>query len=424
MRVIFTGQTGTSKRYLADQIASFHKEVNGEEIEIYEVEEKANLKSPIEDFLDEHDDSWKRSTWWNSLELINTAANRKRRKPKHVFLLLHNFFYRKGRFFSYVNYQKLKNFKPDIFITLIDDIFDIWLRIKRREEQLTTRARFTLEELLLWRDIEIKATDVIATNLNIPHFVMSVKHSVKNFHRLIFSRNKHPLVYACIPISNTRTQPSRRQEIDRFRNAIAKCFTIVDPLTIDELRIQNKAVWNSLTELNGMCKFLSMRWPLSPKPSLGAPAIPPEELPRQQSENPCQKFSQTEIDNLYEVIWQQIIYRDFILVAQSNCLAAYRPFYPKPDCSKMVTMSGGMSEEISHACSIRCPPHHHPVHVVVFNPRSDYEPAQRSFWDELGWKAKIYFFPPLEVMKSLPSEDSTTGYKEFIEHLKNLLLPK
>ena len=66
----------------------------------------------------------------------------------------------------------------DLFITFIDDVYDIWWRLRRRKEQFQPSGVLRFRDVLAWRSIEIMMTDTLAAHLvpgrAIPHYVIAV----------------------------------------------------------------------------------------------------------------------------------------------------------------------------------------------------------------------------------------------------------
>jgi len=421
MRVIFCGITGTRQAELAEKLAKYavqrsfgitepvddlEKDYIKDYIQVHKIEGKDNFEEDFSVFLSSYNDIWKREVW---SEAVNKILKKMVPSPKNAFLLIHNYFLRNGRFFSCADWPALREFKPDVFVTLIDDIFDLWQRVEDREKEIETRSHFDLEELILWRSLETAGTAHLAQNLSdspIPHYVMSVKHSVETFWHLIFNPEKRPIVYGCCPISKTRNHPQAREEIDNYHKELASNFIAINPLTIDELRTKSDNDWLQL--LDDFSWFEDKRWPLTQEPPLGPPAVNPTPL----TENPFQGLIQERLLKLKSKIEDEIVNRDFILVSQVKYLLAYRPFYPEIKDEKKIKskdISGGMGEEIAFAQELKKP-------VVFFHPKYDYDSGQERFFQDRGSRAQITYFPPKEKLPDLPPDDFT-GFPDLIDNI-------
>ena len=245
MRIIITGQTGTQKTTFVKALRRYRLKQKGldpdtpeltavchDACQWFEVEQRRWLGVDFLNFITDYREASQYNRWNASMD--NILAEIETQQPKDCFLLFHTTFYRNGHFFSPASWDRLLLFKPDCIITLIDDIYDIWQRIESGPHE----THFSLEEILTWRSVEIANASSLALNLRldpktvlskpsskipkqfancfgprIPHFVMSVKHSLETFHRLIFERNERPLVYASFPITRTRVSQERITDV-------------------------------------------------------------------------------------------------------------------------------------------------------------------------------------------------------------------
>lgn len=425
MNVIFTGIAGTRKARLAEKLAKYAAQKRFDAahppdleedhvkryVQVHEVETKDNLETFFPIFLSTYNEDWKRGVW---SQAINKVLNKMEPRPEHAFLLIHNYFMRDARVFSCVDWSALRQFRPNVFVSLIDDIFDSWQRIEDYEkEKMETRSHFELEELLLWRSLEITATSHLAQNLSDPpidHYVMSVKHSVETFWHLLFNPEGRSIVYGCCPISKTRNFPSAREEIDRYHKELSSHFIAINPLTIDELRTKNNDDWKRLSA--DFSWFEDKRWPLPQEAPLGPPAVEPTPL----TENPFEGLPPGRLLTVKEKIEGEIINRDFILISQAHSLLAYRPFFPEiaegDQITKSGQISGGMDEEIIFALELKKP-------VYAFHPKCDHDPSQDQFFKDRGRYSQIIYFPRRHTWQDLPQDDFS-GFPDLIDDLKRL----
>jgi hypothetical protein len=356
MRVVITGQPGTRKRLLANKLAEHalksrlanqlattqsdvrrHDKVEVRSIPVFEVEDRRWLRKDFLNFLSDYNESEQCNAWGRSLKAINETLARD--GADDAFLLIHASFYRNGHFFSTVSWDDLLIFKPDCVITLIDDLYDIWQRIDEGPHD----THLSLDEILTWRSVEISNSRAIALNLRLdatklgirripkevqgffgpstPHFVMSVKHPLETFYRLVFERPERPVIYASFPITRTRHRPRRREDINHFRSRLNDAgATVIDPLTIDELRLaESDPAWLELRAEPKFQEYQESRWKLE------EPAIPPPTT----YASPFSGLSESQVRRVVDGIVQHVVDRDFRLVAQCEKLIAYRPFYPE-----------------------------------------------------------------------------------------------
>jgi adenylate kinase len=248
----------------------------------------------------------------------------KRSNTTHAFLVLHGTYYRNKRYFSRLNWSLLRQFKPNIILTLIDDAYDVSQRIAQVESKLETRSECTFNEAIEWRTVEIMMGDTLSQNLierkKLPHFVLAIKHPPETAYRLLFERWRLVL-YAAFPISDTRLNDDAVKEINRFREKMHHEFTMFDPVTIDEYPVAGKLV---------------KRWPLCG----GVSARPNVEV--------------REIKRIEKSILENIEARDFRYVSEAEGLVAYRPFW-----GKRQSPSRGVDREMIQALN-----ENKPIYVV------------------------------------------------------------
>lgn len=232
---------------------------------------------------------------------LREQEKEQKESPKHVFLALHNVLFRDAQFFSYVDWDLLVDeFNPTVFVTLIDDSFDVLRRIHEEEAKNPTGSIFQLREIFAWRSSEIKATDQIARNLYVKpglltgpwrelltnpdsevwkkyrqelppppryifrdpvqSFVVAVKHPPQMLYRLLFKRGIFR-IYTCFPISDTREHQEAIEEVNEFVAKLSEKFTVFNPVTIDEM-ILEKSLQKTEPESKDVSVDYGLRWPL------------------------------------------------------------------------------------------------------------------------------------------------------------------
>jgi hypothetical protein len=242
------------------------------------------------------------------------------------FLLMNGEYFRRRQLFSCFSWDHLLRYGPDVIVTLIDDVYDVRARINAEEALLPTKSEVTLDDVLLWRAAEINLGDELAHNLylnadrlqikripralsrlfrseTVRHYVVSIKHQASTLYKLLFEPRVLS-VYASFPITSTRHVPDRVTDINRCRHILADKFAVLDPVTIDELRIEPKA------------DAVASRWPLNW----------PSDVPEI-----ADSLTMEELNRCKDVIASQIEERDYRLVDTCDCVAAFRPFYGRRD---------------------------------------------------------------------------------------------
>ena len=270
-------------------------------------------------------------------------------------------------YFTPIDLDILKKLELRRVVTLIDDIYDIWYRL-RKGNQLWDQATYQANQhtpfswsvlaitqlltLLDWRSAEILAAEAVASALHIPHLVLAVKHPCEVLYGII-CEEKVP-VYVSHPI----TEPRRLEQsedvhlVDEFKDDIAKIsdelihsptYVPILPTAIDELRI-------SRTD-DAYVPLLRQRWPTPNRTLLQDPS--PDNVnpldPRSDYNN-WNNGSKNAISELLAVladgIGKQISSRDRKLVEQCPVLVVWHPYFNG-------RISGGVSQEVEHLGRMR-----------------------------------------------------------------------
>ena len=342
-------------------------------IAVYSVEDE--IKKQVEsfpEFLDSADERSQRILWEKSFQKILREV--KVLKPKYSFLSMHATFFRRNRFFSLLDPDLIKSFKPDIFVTLIEDLFLIWRRVVRREkEEAPTASYFRLRDIASWRSVEILITDLLSNfllqrakkEIKNTNYVVAVKHPLMMFYGLLFQPNILK-VYSSFPITKPRSDPAERAPIDAFRMRLHEKYTVFDPLTIDEKIMEilldkyypkdEKTKARSLNPSDELTIAKTDRWPLPSGFSL---------VEDEQDDYPI-VLNAMEVQEVVQDVHENIETRDFRLIDQVQCLAAWRPYYEH-------RTHEGVSGEINYARNNANIPRH------LYFPAEDGNPEESPF---------------------------------------------
>lgn len=349
MFVLITGQYGTKHNMVVNALVKEVEKIHGKcdqfgsPIITYESIEETIKKERIEEdlpaFFNLPTDFTRQAMWDDAAKTIKVKFDKT--KFNHKILSLHTVYYWEGRFFSLVNWELLLSFSPTVIVTLIDDIYDIWGRIKDEQTSGITgipEGEYSLPVILSWREREIFQSSIIAKHLylnpnyypaaktpNLPlelhhvfhppikHFIISIKQSVQTLYNLLFKRKRLP-IYTSFPISSPRNTLNSSEEKDQniakemfkklndWRSQLHSKFTVFDPLGIDELRY-------------GEDYCLTPRIDFSVSP----PMVPP-------ITNVDLKITPDMLKTVDDQINYQIKERDFHLILQSQCVVMWRPF--------------------------------------------------------------------------------------------------
>lgn len=386
MRVVFTGQTGVRSKDAAVGTAEFALHAWGlepslenirslERIGVWSAEHfiSANCGGSVWTYLDILDWRERRRIWREALrEALDEIAQR---PEATAFLVLHNYYYRRGHYRSEVqkSLDMIREFGPDALVTLIDDSYDVWKRIFDINAQDPSASYLRLSEVYSWRCLEVDATDSLAIALCtpsklVPNYVVPVKHSAAMLHRLLFEPAVLS-VYLSMPITEVRTSPQARQEVERVRGLLHSRFAVFDPITVDEKLLElilrrNYPDLDDTTE--PPAELLEVhpddRWPLweSLPPADRQEPMVRGELPLDIPAREVHEVAfpiRTEFVERKSIVDYHIALRDYRMVAQSDCLAVYRPCYRgRP--------SSGVLAEITFARACGLP-------IVTYHPEED-----------------------------------------------------
>jgi hypothetical protein len=272
-------------------------------------------------------------------------------------------------------------------VLLIDDVFDMYARLRGREELYAdTRvgsflnrifnqgavdagavgdldvARLTLGwqvrallSLLAWREQEVLLAEALSHISGVPEnrvLVWAVKQSTAALANWIDNADR-PAVYLSHPITEARKErrlgdPWPRDFVDEGVNRLQTDFdaldvTLVAPTGIDELRFESNGL-----DTTGL---LEPRWPLPLGPSLyskppevegtdGAPDYGDLLCPRRRSDGRLAKVETSDADAawisaslqaLVREVETQVAARDLFLVYHTDGLLVYRPLYNTGD---------------------------------------------------------------------------------------------
>lgn len=273
-------------------------------------------------------------------------------------------------------------------ITLIDDVFSIWQRIRQKEQEGHLDTSMRLREILSWRSLESLHSESLnkwlignnESNKSINNYLVSIRHPYSTFHNLIFNKNP-TTIYLSYPITGPRKSSDGIKEINEYRTELHKICTekgcvVFDPVTIDELSLVS-----ALNEDSSGSEMITLkekhRWPLEIQDSVISPPRWPIKIPRR------------EIEEVKKDISDQIQSRDYALVDAAKYLAVYRPYY-------LGNRSEGTDAEIKHAKESGSI-------VIVYSPKHD---ESKAGLDSSPFASKTHHFQ----VKN-----------DFIQHLQKLI---
>lgn len=296
-----------------------------------------------------------------------------------VFFTFHGVYYadKFGDFYSPVDSSVIRKFPaPTKFITFIDDIGDIAVRLRAEGHVFSNREKAQLQSvteairdlltILEWRSTEFTVAKLLGSLVDRPPFLLAVKHPISTAVRLLLDRGtptyiSHSITEERRMFVRTNEWPDFTKEVQRFTDHLAHGSDAHDvptplipivPTSIDELRIRSGKIHGKTVLLPALLD----RWP---EPS--GKQLVPTNLTQKTANwlDPCGYFEEklgdtipqhTEsdiqaVDGLLQALQtridNQVNARDHTLVAQCPHLVVYRPYIAWG-------ISRGVAAEIAH----------------------------------------------------------------------------
>ena len=246
----------------------------------------------------------------------------------NVMVGSHSVFRWNNQLFRAFEMQELQELKPDLVVTLIDDVEAVKLRLDdlRNLGHLPITTSYSLKDLLVWREEEILASDVISSVLEVPHYVLGVwlepevsKNPLEVAYNLMFRPEKR-LAYVSYPISDAQAKEEVWSKVVEYRRLVRSYVTAFDPLMISEKRLQMLMEEELKIRPDGKDVVCDVRG---------------REL----------ALSVGEISAVMPDIDGQTVSRDYKLLDQSDMIIAYFPL----DTDGGPLIAGGVQSEIEHA---------------------------------------------------------------------------
>lgn len=238
MRAIVTGQVGIDKKQYLEQAA---RPAGGEEsaILLHHVGDRMYAEAPdvrpgrILDLPLSRLHNLRQSVF---KDILAESAGR-----PHVIVNTHATFRWRHGLFRAFDFDQIQRFQPDLFICLVDNVEAVHHRLHAEH---TVDA--TLKDLLVWREEEILATELLAlaTGCRQRCFVLPrgrLKPTVRSCHDLI-RRPEIRRAYLSYPMTHVTEQPAILAEIDELRTKLPGRFTVFDPGDVDEKLLVEQAI--------------------------------------------------------------------------------------------------------------------------------------------------------------------------------------
>jgi adenylate kinase len=236
---------------------------------------------------------------------------------ENVVINTHATFRWRHGLFAAFDFDQVKAFNADLYITLLDNAESVHQRLLRDHD-----IDHTLKDIMVWREEEMLATEILANILRgYGHFYMISRGrnipTTQTIHRLMFAPQKKK-VYLSFPMSHVMDLPNTLAEIEQFKATINRNFTTFDPGDVDEF-ILHKLADEAYQAGRDTIDVQAAEGPITLKTS--------------------------EVMQISGDIMGQIYMRDFKMVDQSDMIISLVPELPngKPG------LSSGVERELHHA---------------------------------------------------------------------------
>lgn len=318
MRTIVTGQVGMDKKGYLDRVVDLAGQ-RGENVAAYHVGDIMYTEAPdvkngrILDLPLSRLHSLRRAAF---KDIINDSVGQ-----RHIIVNTHATFRWRHGLFAAFDFDQIQKLEPDCLICLIDNIEVLHHRL---HDEHTIEA--TLKDLMVWREEEIMATELLAQALgchNDFYILSRGRHaeSLEACFRLV-CRPEMRKVYPSFPMSHVLEMPEVLSEIDAFRAALAEHFITFDPGDVDEKVLLDTAI----TAAKDGKDFVD---------AVATGDGKKKSLP----------VSVKQVLDIASDIDGQIYARDFKLIDQSDMIVSYIPELP----GAIPGLSSGVERELQHA---------------------------------------------------------------------------
>ncbi|MCC6680563.1 MAG: AAA family ATPase [Phycisphaeraceae bacterium] len=238
MRAIVTGQVGMDKKEYLQAVVRLAGE-RGETLAGYHVgdmmygEARDVRPGRILDLPLSRLNSLRRS-------VIKDVISQSAGQPNIIVNTHATFRWRHG-LFSAFDFDQAKALEPDTLICLLDNIEVVHHRL-HGEHAIDA----TLKDLMVWREEEIMATELLAQALGCSNqfYILArgrLIDTTETCFRLV-CRPQYRKVYPSFPMTHVVNMPDIQAEIDNFRGELAKHFIAFDPGDVDEKLLLDSAL--------------------------------------------------------------------------------------------------------------------------------------------------------------------------------------
>ncbi|HZK82091.1 MAG TPA: AAA family ATPase [Humisphaera sp.] len=314
MRAIVTGQVGVDKGPYLEAVKTTAR-ARGIDLEVCHVGQMMYAEAPdvpagrILNIPIGRLNTLRRSVF---KEILRTAE-----RHEHVLVNTHATFRWKHGLFAAFDFDQMKSFNADAYITMLDNVESVHQRLLRDHE-----LDHTLKDIMVWREEELLATEILANaTRGYGHFFMVSRGrgvpTTETIYRLVLERWRKK-AYLSFPMTHVMDQPKTLAEIDAFKRTMNEHLICFDPADVDEFCIHTEAVkamqdGRTTIEVQGTNGRLTLKT--------------------------------ADVAQISSDILGQIYARDFKMVDQSDMIVSLIPELP----SGKPAVSSGVERELHHA---------------------------------------------------------------------------
>jgi len=313
-RVVITGQVGVDKTPFLLSVADLAIQ-RGYDVTLCNVGEMMYADAPdvvsgrILDLPLGRLNSLRRAVFKEILEQARSARS--------LLVNTHATFRWRHGVFAAFDHDQMSQLDADLYVTVVDNVDAVHERLEREHD-----IDHTLKDLLVWREEEILATEVLAKAVR-GHgcfYIVARSRSPQAeevLYRLIFEpwRKK---AYLSFPMTHVTNELEVMAEIDLFRETMAEHFTAFDPGMVEEKQLVTAA---ADARRQG------------------------ESHVRRQVNGRTVMLDANELLAVAKDIDGQIYARDFMLIEQADMIVSYIPAMPDGQPG----LSSGVERELQHA---------------------------------------------------------------------------
>ncbi len=236
MLIIATSISGSGRKEYLNGLVEYAKKF-GKKVKIYHVGQmlfehakKVGIHLTPENILNTNP-SVSNAIKGAVFESILANIDKDRKENDVVIISIHSIFFWKKRFMRAYDRFYLNKLNPDMFIALFNRATDI-LKVLRSRNQWKPQ-KLSLQEILLWQNVEVEMTASWADIDRKPFYVVSVLQNTNTLYRLLLEPWVEP-VYVCMPMTHLKKK-SDKNKVEKFIKKLEKYFVVFNPLKLDTL---------------------------------------------------------------------------------------------------------------------------------------------------------------------------------------------